>query len=106
MVEETEEKIKEIAVMAADWTDDDFAHRLVTLLIHDKGSLNKYKRTMDFTIKVCRERDILLQAKNEDLQRYLKYHSRCLPECLGFNSVDHILREIEDRLKPGGVNDR
>ena len=55
--------IKSMATSAADWTDDEFAGRIVGLLIHDEGNLNKYKRTIELMIEVCRERDRIIVGR-------------------------------------------
>lgn len=52
-------KIKELGAAAARWSDEEFATRIVSLLIMDKGLVNAWQRTIETMIKVAREREKL-----------------------------------------------
>lgn len=54
-----EAKVKELGALAAGWTDEEFAARIVGLLIEDKGFINAWQRTIEFMIRVAREREKL-----------------------------------------------
>lgn len=53
--------ISELAAQCVEMSDEDLAGRIVGLLIRDKGSLNKYQRTIEFAIKLIREIDRITQ---------------------------------------------
>lgn len=52
-------KIAEMAAVAKDWTDEEFAGRVVGLLILDEGHLNKYQRTIETALKIFRAAEAL-----------------------------------------------
>lgn len=58
-------KHDEIAEVAAAWTDEQFATKIVELLIHDKGIVNKWQRTIETMVKVARKRDVIRVAEAE-----------------------------------------
>lgn len=55
--------IHDMATSASDWTDEEFATRIVSLLILDKGLVNAWQRTIELMVKVARHRDEIIKAK-------------------------------------------
>ena len=55
--------IRDMALSASDWTDEEFASRIVSLLILDKGLVNAWQRTIELMVKVARERDKIIAKK-------------------------------------------
>lgn len=56
----TDASIDDLAAIAATWDDDQFASKIVELLILDKGVVNAWDRTIKIMIKVARKRDVIL----------------------------------------------
>ena len=46
--------IEDMGAAAADWTDEEFAGRIVGLLIMDKGLVNAWQRTIEMSIRIFR----------------------------------------------------
>ena len=55
--------IEEMAVAAVDWSDDQLASKVVELLIHDKGFVNAWDRTIKMAIKIIRKREKILLSR-------------------------------------------
>ncbi len=55
--------IEEMATTAVDWTDEQLASKIVELLIHDKGVVNAWDRTIRMMIKITRKREQIMLAK-------------------------------------------
>lgn len=53
----SEEMIESLGRTAAEWTDEEFASRIVGLLIEDKGLVNNWQRTIELMLKVSRIRE-------------------------------------------------
>ena len=58
---------RRLAESAAEWPDEEFASRIVGLLIEDKGLVNAWQRTIEMMVKVCRYRDEIIRAKGGTL---------------------------------------
>lgn len=58
------ETLDDMAQSAAEWTDEQFATRIVELLILDKGLVNAWQRTIEMTIKLSRKRDAIIAARS------------------------------------------
>ena len=68
MREAAEEKaVLDMAQTASEWSDDEFASRIVTLLIHDKGLINAWQRTIELMVKLCRQRDKIIASPSQAL---------------------------------------
>lgn len=55
--------IEEMATAAADWSDDQLSSKIVELLIHDKGVVNAWDRTIKMAIQITRKREQILLAR-------------------------------------------
>lgn len=58
--------IKDMARTAVDWTDEQLAAKAVELLIHDKGVVNAWDRTMRLIISITRKREQIMLAKTDN----------------------------------------
>ena len=63
--EHEEEMLGKLAVAASKWTDQEFAARIVGLLIEDRGLINAYQRTIEYMVKVSRYRDKILRTEGK-----------------------------------------
>ncbi|MBA3548820.1 MAG: hypothetical protein H0T76_20245 [Nannocystis sp.] len=59
-VNENEALINKLAHQAAAWSDEEFATRVVQMLILDEGVVNKWQRTIEIMIEITRKRERLL----------------------------------------------